>query len=213
LDFEQAANATTIAAVGERRGLPDHAVTIALAAALQESGLRNLDHGDRDSLGLFQQRPSQGWGTAADIMNPRYAADAFYARLTQISDWPTLAVADAAQAVQRSADPNAYAKWEDQARLLAVALTGQSADALSCRYRTRGSGLSAALSSAIRDEVGVLSTNVPVSSAAGWTFALWLVGHAQRYGVSTVSFAGHRWTAASGEWHTDPSTDTAVRYD
>ena len=109
LDLEQAANATTIAAVGKRRGLPDHAVTIALAAALQESGLHNLDHGDRDSLGLFEPRPSQGWGTVTDIMNPRYAADAFYGRLTQISNWQTLAVTDAAQAVQRSADPNAYA--------------------------------------------------------------------------------------------------------
>src|SRR5882757_7057159 len=70
VDVEQAANATTIAAVGKRLGLPDHAVTIALAAALQESKLRNLDYGDRDSLGLFQQRPSQGWGAPTEILTP-----------------------------------------------------------------------------------------------------------------------------------------------
>ena len=70
LDLEQAANATTVAAVGKRLGLPDHAVTIALAAALQESKLRNLSHGDLDSLGIFQQRPSQGWGTASQVMVP-----------------------------------------------------------------------------------------------------------------------------------------------
>ena len=73
LDLEQAANVTTIAAVGKRLGLPDHAATVAIAAALQESGLHNLDHGDLDSIGLFQQRPSQGWGTTAQIMTPRYA--------------------------------------------------------------------------------------------------------------------------------------------
>jgi hypothetical protein len=213
LDFEQAANATTIAAVGERRGLPDHAVTVALAAALQESGLHNLDHGDRDSLGLFQQRPSQGWGTATDIMNPRYAADAFYGRLSQVANWQALAVTDAAQAVQRSADGNAYAKWEGQARILAMALTGQSGDALACRYpvpATAGPG--PALSSAMADELGAPSTDVPVSAARGWTVAMWLVGHARNYGVASVAFSGRRWSAKSGTWRSDPSADATVRF-
>ncbi|MHB8467465.1 MAG: heavy metal transporter, partial [Acidimicrobiales bacterium] len=78
LDIPQAANATTIAAVGQRMGLPNHAVTIALATALQESKLRNLDHGDLDSIGLFQQRPSQGWGPPSVLLVPRLAAAAFY---------------------------------------------------------------------------------------------------------------------------------------
>src|SRR4051812_31294174 len=78
LDVEQAANSTTIAAVGKRLGLPDHAVTVALAAALQESRLQNLAYGDRDSLGLFQQRPSQGWGTSTELVRPSYAAAAFF---------------------------------------------------------------------------------------------------------------------------------------
>ena len=213
MDLEQAANATTIAAVGKRRGLSDHAVIVALAAALQESGLHNLDYGDRDSLGLFQQRPSQGWGTAADIMNPRYAADAFYSRLSQVANWQALAVSEAAQAVQRSADGGAYGKWEDQARILALALTGQSADALACRYsRPAASELSAGLTAAIGDELGPASTDVPVSPVRGWTVALWLVGHAQRYGLSTVAFSGRLWTVATGAWRSDPSADSAVRF-
>src|SRR6202040_3382624 len=101
LDLDQANHATTIAAVGKRMGLPDHAVTIALAAALQESQLHNLDHGDLDSLGLFQQRPSQGWGTAAEVMTPSYAAAAFYEHLVRVPGWETLPVTVAAQRVQR----------------------------------------------------------------------------------------------------------------
>src|SRR5437762_2517033 len=107
LDIDQAANSTTIAAVGKRLGLPDHAVTIALAAALQESRLRNLAYGDRDSRGLFQQRPSQGWGTPAQVMTPRYAAAAFYEALARVPDWQTRSVTGAAQAVQRSGAPQA----------------------------------------------------------------------------------------------------------
>src|SRR6516225_3455108 len=90
LDIDQAANATTIAAVGKQLGLPDHAVTVALAAALQESELHNLPGGDLDSLGLFQQRPSQGWGTAGQIMTPRYAALAFYRHLAVVPGWQVM---------------------------------------------------------------------------------------------------------------------------
>src|SRR4051794_26767983 len=92
LDIDQAANAATIAAVGKRLGLPDHAVTVALAAALQESRLRNLDYGDRDSLGLFQQRPSQGWGTETEIQTPSYAAAAFFRALARVHGWETMAI-------------------------------------------------------------------------------------------------------------------------
>src|SRR5262249_34885017 len=97
LDVDQAANAATIAALGKKLGLPDHAVTVALAAALQESRLHNLDYGDRDSLGLFQQRPSQGWGTSSEILTPSYAAAAFFRELVKVENWPTLPVTQAAQ--------------------------------------------------------------------------------------------------------------------
>src|SRR3954447_7046263 len=101
-DFDQAASATTIAAVGVQLGLPPHAVTVALATALQESKLRNLAGGDRDSLGLFQQRPSQGWGTPDQILDPVYSATAFYNALLKVKNWDSLPVNDAAQKVQRS---------------------------------------------------------------------------------------------------------------
>src|SRR5437868_9736422 len=133
LDIAQARNATTIAAVGKRLSMPDHAVSIALATAYLESGLHNLAHGDRDSLGLFQQRPSQGWGTPAQIMTPHYAAAAFYQHLTKVPGWQALAVTDAAQRVQRSALPHGYAQFEPEGRALAIATTGEVAAGLSCR--------------------------------------------------------------------------------
>lgn len=129
---EQAANAATIGAVGSARGLPERAVAIALATAMQESRLRNIDYGDRDSLGLFQQRPSQGWGTAEQIMDPVYAAGRFYDSLVEVPDYESLPLTEAAQAVQRSAYPDAYAQHEDEALLLASALTGRRAAALNC---------------------------------------------------------------------------------
>ncbi|MEU2058421.1 heavy metal transporter [Streptomyces bungoensis] len=132
---EQAENAATIAAVGTGRGMPERAVTIALATALQESGLRNIGHGDRDSLGLFQQRPSQGWGTERQIMDPAYAAGIFYAHLARVPDYRGLPLTVAAQRVQRSGYPEAYAKHEPDAALLAAALTGHTAASLTCDGR------------------------------------------------------------------------------
>ncbi|MFJ3666214.1 heavy metal transporter [Streptomyces sp. NPDC090106] len=132
---EQAVNAAAITAVGTGRGLPERAVTIALATAIQESGLRNITHGDRDSLGLFQQRPSQGWGSREDIMDPAYAAGKFYDHLVKVDDYAELPLTEAAQRVQRSGYPEAYAKHETDATLLAAALTGSAAATLTCDGR------------------------------------------------------------------------------
>lgn len=121
---DQAANAATIAAVGVSKGMPDRAVTIALATAMQESGLRNLDHGDRDSLGLFQQRPSQGWGTPDQITDPVYSAGIFYDRLAEVKGYSRLPLTVAAQKVQLSGFPQAYAKHEPDATVLTAAFTG-----------------------------------------------------------------------------------------
>ncbi|MDX3731777.1 heavy metal transporter [Streptomyces caniscabiei] len=139
---EQAANAATISAVGTSRELPERAVTIALATALQESSLRNIAHGDRDSLGLFQQRPSQGWGTEQQIQDPVYAAGEFYEHLVKVDGYERLPLTVAAQRVQRSGYPEAYAKHEPDATLLAAALTGRSAATLTCEGRrdTTGTG-------------------------------------------------------------------------
>ncbi|GAB6986717.1 hypothetical protein [Nocardioides pyridinolyticus] len=133
LDVEQAENAALIAAVSVGRGLPARAATIALATAYQESKLYNLEHGDRDSAGLFQQRPSQGWGTFEQVTDPWYATNAFYDELAEVEGYESMEVTDAAQRVQRSGFPEAYADHEADARVLASALTGNSPHAFSCR--------------------------------------------------------------------------------
>ncbi|MFF6951422.1 heavy metal transporter [Streptomyces iakyrus] len=151
---EQAVNAATITAVGTARGLPERAVTIALATALQESALRNIRHGDRDSLGLFQQRPSQGWGTPKEIMDPTYSAGEFYDHLVKVPGYTRLPLTVAAQRVQRSGFPQAYAKHEPDAALLAAALTGQSAATLTCEGRpatTQASGPDGVRAALVRD--------------------------------------------------------------
>jgi len=133
VDVEQAENAALITAVAIDRGMPARAATIALATAYQESKLYNLESGDRDSLGLFQQRPSQGWGSREEILDPYYAANAFYDELAKLDGYEGMRVTVAAQRVQRSGFPEAYADHEADARVLASALTGNSPHAFSCR--------------------------------------------------------------------------------
>ncbi|MBA2446198.1 MAG: hypothetical protein H0V49_12825 [Nocardioidaceae bacterium] len=132
LTIEQAENASIIAAVAERRRMPARALTIALATAYQESKIQNLSGGDRDSIGLFQQRPSQGWGTPAQIGDPYYASNAFYDALEEVEGYVDMEVTKAAQAVQRSGFPEAYADHEQDARTVASALTGNSQGAFTC---------------------------------------------------------------------------------
>jgi len=130
-DTEQTHYAQTIVTVGVQNGILVRGQIIAVATALQESGLRNLGnlaaHNDHDSLGLFQQRPSQGWGTPAHLMDPAYAAGAFYRKLVNVPGWTTLPLTVAAQRVQRSAYPDAYAKWEADATVLVGLVSGPPA--------------------------------------------------------------------------------------
>jgi hypothetical protein len=141
LSTEQAENAAIIAAVGVRRGLPARAVSIALATAYQASKIRNLDHGDRDSLGIFQQRPSMGWGSAEQITDPFYAANKFYDELEKIDGYQAMRITEAAQEVQRSGFPEAYEDHAADGRALASALTGYSAGgAFSCVVRNEEGG-------------------------------------------------------------------------
>ncbi|MFE3144172.1 hypothetical protein [Streptomyces scopuliridis] len=163
---EQAENAATISAVGTTRGLPERAVTIALATALQESALRNLDHGDRDSLGLFQQRPSTGWGTEAQIQDPVYSAGQFYDHLVKVPGYSRLPLTEAAQRVQRSGFPQAYAKHEPDATLLSAALTGRSAATLTCTAPSgAGPGYPAKVRAALVRDFG--AEVLPGADAAG----------------------------------------------
>jgi hypothetical protein len=210
LTDEQARNASLIAAIAVRRGMPAHAATIGLATALQESKLYNLKGGDRDSLGLFQQRHSQGWGTPRQILDPVYATNAFYDALEKVSGWTTLPVTQAAQEVQRSGYPEAYAVYERDARALASALTGYSGAAFWCHLPApdgspppavrRAAALRQALEPAFGGmEVGAGAggtLEVPVSSTPrGWALASYLVAHAGQLGLSTVTFRDHVWKA------------------
>ncbi len=223
LDSAQMANAATIAAVGVRRGLPEQAVVVALATAFQESKLENLDDGDRDSVGLFQQRPSQGWGTFEQIKDPRYAAGRFYSALKKVKGWEEMRITDAAQKVQRSAYPNAYEKWADESRVLAAALTGRATGAVECRITgtpvIRGAEAATALLAGLKLDWGkklpktaaasdTAGLTVAVSSAdTGWRYAHWLVSHASVSGLERVRFADLEWHAPEGKWQ--PVTDGA----
>ncbi|MFD5922296.1 hypothetical protein ACFVYP_36760 [Kitasatospora sp. NPDC058201] len=124
---QQVRNASTITNVARTRGLSPRAAVVAVATAMQESTLENLDHGDRDSRGLFQQRPSQGWGSAAQVTDPVYASNKFYDGLVRIEDWQTRPLTHVAQAVQRSGFPDAYAQWEQSAGGLVSSTWGTAA--------------------------------------------------------------------------------------
>ncbi|MFG1655314.1 hypothetical protein ACGFIY_02145 [Micromonospora chersina] len=119
LNDEQLANAKAIIAATKKAGLPERAAVISIATSLQESKLENLGHlgdaNDHDSLGLFQQRPSSGWGTPEQITDPEYATLAFEKGLKQVDGWQDMPLTEAAQTVQVSAYPDAYAQWEQQA--------------------------------------------------------------------------------------------------
>ena len=211
LELDQARNATTIAAVGKRLGMPDHAVSIALATAYLESGLRNLAHGDRDSLGLFQQRPSQGWGTPAQIMTPHYAAAAFYRRLARVPGWQVIPVTDAAQQVQHSALPNGYAHFEPEGRALAEALTGEVPAGFACRVKFPVGPPAVGLEQAMTTELGLSSLSVPLAPGMGWTVSSWLIGHAVQFKIASVSYSGQTWTATTGQWAPDAAAGAEVQ--
>ena len=209
---EQMGNAATVAALGRRLGVPDRAITIALATAVQESGLTNLAGGDRDSVGLFQQRPSQGWGTREQILDPDYATRAFYDALLQVPGWAAMDVTEAAQRVQRSGFPEAYADHEPEARLMAVAFLGQAPAALTCTNLDLPAadavpadtpdvaGLALA-------ELGDARLSGAQSATDGWAIASWLVAHAERLALDRVAFDGRTWTAAAGTWTTTGPAD------
>ena len=184
---------------------------VALATALQESELKNLAGGDRDSVGLFQQRPSQGWGTAEQILDPRYAASTFYNQLVKVRGWEDMRVTDAAQRVQRSAFPEAYEKWADEAHVLGDALVGTR---IRCGHlhpggepTLRGAAATEALGAGLRadwGDVGTVSDGGVVLLAdearTGWQYAHWLVAHSTGHSVYRVRFGDQVWTADSGDW-------------
>jgi hypothetical protein len=214
-------NAATIAAVGQRRGVPTRGIVVALATALQESKLDNRDEGDRDSVGLFQQRPSQGWGTREQIAQPRYAANAFFVALVKVPGWQNLRVTEAAQAVQKSAYPEAYQKWADEAAVLAAALVGDTTGSVACTLPSPESTASAAAATVVAQDLQLDWGKVQATAAkdqsrvelttsstrSGWQLAHWLVAHAQSNRITQVRFANLAWTAEKGTWKQAKTSD------
>lgn len=234
LDTDQAGIAATIAGIAVRHRLPQRAITIALAAALQESQLQNLDYGDRDSVGVFQQRPSQGWGTTAEIEDPVYATTRFFAALVKVPGYTKMPVDQAAQDVQHSADGYAYEQWVGIATQLTGYFTGTIPAQVSCWYTPAGQGVQADLAGALKqltqtfgpqgkDAVLVRMTTdrsgkkkkerttavVHVQRDGAWTVAAWLVAHAQQYGISQIRYAGYVWNAANGSMGWQRASRTA----
>jgi len=231
LDFGQTADAATIAGVAARERLPREALTVAYATAWQESKLENLTYGDRDSVGIFQQRPSEGWGTTAQLEDPAYAATAFFGALIKIPGYAKLPIDVAAQDVQHSADGAAYEQYAQSGASLTTDLT-TAPHAVTCWYdpstQASSEGVSAKLNlrgalNGLADSFGrpgkdnaVTSVSVAradssvVMSAArgdGWTAADWLVANASSYGITQVSYGGYQWTAGLNEtsWQADSS--------
>lgn len=223
LAIDQTANASLIAAVAVRRGLPARAASIALATAMQESKLRNLDHGDLagpDSRGLFQQRPSQGWGTQEQIMDPYHAANAFYDALVKIPGYESLDITDAAQRVQRSAFPTAYAQHEAMGRSFASALTGQTPEALQCTLRApQEAGQPDTVDSELAQAYGALATAVEgeslvveASNGQAWSVAQWAVANAKDLSVTQVDVAGRSWLRKDqAGWKASDAPDGQVK--
>jgi hypothetical protein len=214
----QSDNAALVVAAAVRRGMPARAATIAIATALQESKLVNIDYGDRDSVGLFQQRPSQGWGTVEQIMDPVFAAGAFYDELAEVDGYEGLEITDAAQRVQRSGFPEAYAQHEVRARAWASALTGYSPATVTCTLAEAATSGSAdsLLDRAARDfgtlpgtvaedgSVVLDATVLPAGAAEpdrlAWAVAQWSVAVADPESVIAVTVADLTWTRGGDGW-------------
>lgn len=214
-DPEQTGNAALIAAVSMKRGLPPRAATIALTTAYQESKILNIRYGDRDSLGLFQQRPSQGWGTEQQILDPLHATNAFYDALVKLKGYESADITTIAQQVQRSAHPELYRDHEAQGRVLASSLTGHSPASLTCRLDDLADGPVATperMRSDLATEMGVsrgsttratdgrggvLTVTAPDQRVA-WAVGHWAVARAAAYGATKVSVGDRAWNRSDG---------------
>ena len=201
LDLEQAHYASIVVGMSVKRGLPPRAASIAMATVYQETGIRNLNYGDLDSVGLFQQRPSQGWGSRKQLLDPYYATDKFYDALVKIDDWETADITTVAQRIQNSSYPDAYRDHEADARALASALTGHSTAGFTCLERAGRSGKPSALVSSIEKTFGAVSDKtkdkvVGISARSGalaWAYAGHALANADRYGVVGVKVDGRQW--------------------
>lgn len=221
LDTDQAAVASTMvgAVTKYRVRLPERATVLVLAAGLQESKLTNLalGEGDRDSVGVLQQRPSQGWGggDAKKLTDVGEATKEFLDALVQVPHWQTMPLADAVQAVQISADGSLYAQHEAEAQALADALQGRKAAAIACTFeRPTKVASTATVAGQARKQLGIdtpaaadaLRVRVP---GARWQTAAWFVANADRLGIEQVDYAGREWRRSAG-WKRVPTASSAA---
>ncbi len=203
VSVEQAVNAALISGVSIKRELAPRAASIALTTAYQESNILNLDYGHSDSLGLFQQRPSQGWGTKKQIMDPWYSSAKFYEALVRVKNWQKRDLGDVAQAVQRSAFPDAYDKHIAKARTLASSLSGETPASFTCALRSTSPADPAGLADFLdktygkkataQEGVGTLTVKTD-SARAAWSMAELAVATAKRFGVANVAIGDYSWT-------------------
>jgi hypothetical protein len=186
-------------------------VAIAYATALQESKLTNLHYGDLDSVGVFQQRPSQGWGSTRELEDPVYATERFFDALTAVPNYLQLPIYVAAQDVQRSADGTAYAQYAAVGTAMAAAFTGADPHTVWCAYPDpAGKPSLAAANRAMASTFGLVAhptaggstmTLQAASPDEGWTVAAWLVSNAAAYGISSVQYQGYQWLGFTGPGH------------
>jgi hypothetical protein len=197
--------------------LPQRAAVLALAAALQESKLRNLPPGagDRDSVGVLQQRPEfWGGGDAAKLNDVGEATREFLAALVKIDNWQRLPLAEAVQDVQVSADGSAYAQHEVEATALARAMDGSDPAAITCVFEAPTKVASTArVAQLVRADLPVnrpLTTPTAVTvPGAHWQTVAWFVAYADQLGIEQVSYAGHTWTRSKG-WRTSHASSREV---
>ena len=201
LDLDQARYAAIIVGTAQKRGLSARAGSIAMATAYQESQVHNIDYGDRDSVGLFQQRPSQGWGTVKQIMDPYYSTNKFYDVLVEVPNWETGDINDVAQKVQRSGFPEAYRDHEADGRAVSSALSGHSPASMKCLYhdikKANAKGLKASLDKTLgvstsASQDGAITVQA-TSKRQAWAIAHHAQANAQRFGVVSVRVADKSW--------------------
>ncbi|MDN5725851.1 MAG: hypothetical protein L0G99_07975 [Propionibacteriales bacterium] len=203
LSIDQAWWTSIIVGTSVRRGLPPRAASIAMATVYQETGIRNLDYGDRDSVGLFQQRPSQGWGSVEKIMDPYYSTGKFYDALVKVDGWQSGDINDVAQEVQRSGFPEAYRDHEADGRALASTLAGWTPSGFSCTYPL-SDGDPGGARKYLKKTLGVNATSQQGpqlaysadSTEQAWAIAHTIVAAGSRYGTVSVQVGDRAWTLA-----------------